>query len=80
MFRYLSLTTLCDATFVCFLLSWFITRHALFVFVIISTYKDAPRIIPRVWDPERGHYMTKEVYIAYNTLLIALQVRPLYNC
>ncbi len=75
MFRYLSLSTLCDVTFAGFWLSWLITRHFLCIFVIKSAYYDAPRIIPRVWDPERGHFMTKGVYVAFNAMLVSLQVR-----
>lgn len=75
MFRYLSLSSLCDATFVCFLLSWLVTRHFLFLFVIISTYKDAPRLLPMVWDPERGYFVTEEVLMGFNAMLVSLQVR-----
>ena len=73
MIRYLGLTTLCDATFGVFMLSWLVTRHFLFLFVIKSTYYDAPRIIPRVWDPATGHFMTKGVYVAFNAMLMSLQ-------
>ena len=75
MLRYLSLKTLCDATFVLFMLSWAICRHFLFVFVIRSAYWDVPSIIPRVWDPATGHFMTKGVYIAFTSMLVALEVR-----
>ena len=79
MLRYLGFSTCCDITFVLFMLSWLVTRHILFLFAIKSTYYDAPRIIPRVWDPSTGHFMTKGVYVAFNAMLISLQVRPLGN-
>ncbi|OBZ77140.1 Sphingosine N-acyltransferase lag1 [Grifola frondosa] len=39
MFRYLSMSTLCDATFVIFLLSWLVTRHGLFILAIMATWE-----------------------------------------
>lgn len=56
------------------MVSWIITRHALFLLVILSTYFDTPRLIPRVWDLQKGHYMTKGVYVAFVIMLVALQV------
>lgn len=76
MFRYLALPNLCDATFTWFLLSWFVTRHVLFIFVIKSAYLDAPRLVPFEWAPERGHYLTHESYIGFIASLVSLQVRP----
>ncbi|KAJ3528678.1 hypothetical protein NM688_g7963 [Phlebia brevispora] len=74
MLRYLSFRTLCDLTFVCFMVSWAMTRHFLFLFVLKSAYWDAPQIIPRVWDPATGHFMTKGVWIAFTSMLVALEV------
>ncbi|KAI0796838.1 longevity assurance proteins LAG1/LAC1 [Abortiporus biennis] len=74
MLRYLSLSTLCDITFGCFLLSWLVTRHFLFVIVIKSTYLDTARLIRFVWEPERDHYMTRGMYIGFVTMLTALQI------
>ncbi len=73
MFRYLGMTTICDATFVVFLLSWLVTRHVLFVLVIIATWK-AQYTIPRIRDPSRGFVMTKESYLTFFGMLVALQV------
>jgi acyl-CoA-dependent ceramide synthase len=77
MFRYLSLNSLCDMTFSCFLLSWFITRHVLFNIVIWSTYYDGPRLVPFMWEPDIGHYWCLESYIAFTSMLSSLQVRAL---
>lgn len=74
MLRYLSFTKLCDATFVCFMTSWLVTRHFLFLLVIISTYSDAPRLCPLVWNPSQGHFVTLEVLNGFNAMLISLQV------
>lgn len=77
MFRYLGFSTCCDVTFVVFMVSWFVTRHFLFLFVIKSAWYDAPRIIPPVWDPSRGHFMTPGVLMGFNLMLISLQILQL---
>lgn len=74
MLRYLAFPTLCDITFTFFLLSWFVTRHVLFIHVIYSAYADAPRLIPFDWIPERGYWLTKPVYTVFVGLLVSLQV------
>ncbi|RPD66723.1 longevity assurance proteins LAG1/LAC1 [Lentinus tigrinus ALCF2SS1-7] len=73
MFRYLGMSMLCDVTFVVFLLSWLVTRHFLFILAIKATW-ESKYAVPRVWDPSRGHFMTKEIYIAFLAMLIALQI------
>ncbi|KAM5540340.1 hypothetical protein V8D89_005798 [Ganoderma adspersum] len=73
MLRYLGMSTLCDLAFVVFMLSWFFTRHVLFMLVIKATW-EAWYVIPRVWDPSRGHFLTTEIYYAFFCMLVALQV------
>ncbi|KZT13072.1 longevity assurance proteins LAG1/LAC1 [Laetiporus sulphureus 93-53] len=73
MFRYLSLSTLCDVTFVWFMISWAVTRHALFILVIISTYTAMNTIPPRL-DVEHGFYTTREIFSGFLVLLSMLQV------
>ena len=75
MIRYLGLTTLCDVTFVFWMLSWAVTRHGLFGLVIRSALADLSRFIPYVWDPERGHFMTRGVKWMFISMLAALEVR-----
>ncbi|KZT29309.1 longevity assurance proteins LAG1/LAC1 [Neolentinus lepideus HHB14362 ss-1] len=74
MFRYLEMSTLCDATFVFFMLSWFATRHVLFVYIIRSTYYDMTRLIKFDWAPERGHRFVYSTYVSFVSMLVALQV------
>jgi acyl-CoA-dependent ceramide synthase len=74
MFRYLALSKLCDATFVWFLLSWFVTRHVFFIIVIKSVYTDWRKVPTFQWAPERGFYFTTNVWIAFLASLMALQV------
>ncbi|KAI0824735.1 longevity assurance proteins LAG1/LAC1 [Trametes gibbosa] len=71
--RYLGYSTACDVTFVMFLVSWFVTRHVLFVFAIKATW-DSWYVVPRVWDPSRGYYMTKEFFWGFLTMLVTLQI------
>ena len=65
MFRYLSLTTLCDATFVIFLISWAVSRQLGLFFVIRTSYFDAPRFIPFKWEPSHGRYLTNATYFGW---------------
>jgi acyl-CoA-dependent ceramide synthase len=65
MFRYLSLSTLCDATFVFFLISWLFSRQLGLFLVIRTSYLDAPRFIPFKWDPSRGRFLTKTTYYVW---------------
>ena len=41
-FKYVGLTTLCDATFVVFIITWFLTRHVGFMIVCWSVFHDIP--------------------------------------
>lgn len=75
MIRYMGLTTLCDITFVFWMLSWAVTRHGLFGLVIRSAFLDISRLIPSVWDPERGYFMTTRVKCLFISMLAALEVR-----
>lgn len=74
MFRYLSFLTLCDITFGLFMVSWFVTRHALFIVVIISVWRDSSRYSGYTWDPSRGYFMTAGILNAFNGMLICLEV------
>lgn len=75
MTRYLRLSeVMSDGTFCVFVVSWLITRHILFGIVIYSAYSVAPQLITFTWAPERGHYLTRDAYIAFVGLMVALQV------
>uniref|UniRef100_D8PRK1 TLC domain-containing protein n=1 Tax=Schizophyllum commune (strain H4-8 / FGSC 9210) TaxID=578458 RepID=D8PRK1_SCHCM len=62
-----------DYAFAIFLVSWFITRHVLFLMVMRSTWS-IDKIIELKWAPEEGHFLTKNFYWAFNGALAALQV------
>jgi acyl-CoA-dependent ceramide synthase len=74
MFRYLAFSTVCDTVFGLFLLSWLITRHALFIVVIVSAFVDIPAVVTFEWAPERGRYLSRTTWILLSTMLVALQV------
>lgn len=76
MIRYIDISQLaCDLTFAWFLVSWLVTRHFLFLFVIFSTVFQLPKHVPFILNPERGYYLTKSAYVAFCIMLGALQVR-----
>ena len=63
MIRYIDVSQLaCDVTFGWFLISWLITRHLLFVRVIISQIIETKKLMP------------VPMYIGFCSMLIALQV------
>ena len=74
MLRYVALYTLCDTMFIIFLVSWFITRHVLFVIVIKSVAVDSVRLVSEMWAPERGNYYSPLVHKTLSILLVLLQV------
>ena len=74
MLRYIALYTLCDVMFTVFLVSWFITRHVLFIIVIKSTLVDSVHLVSEMWAPERGNYFSSLTHKIYSVLLVSLQV------
>ncbi|EIW82364.1 longevity-assurance protein [Coniophora puteana RWD-64-598 SS2] len=74
MLRYIRLFTLCDITFIFFLFSWFITRHYLFIRVILSAYYEAPGLIRGDWNPLIGHYYSPPTHQVFVLFLVSLQV------
>lgn len=77
MLKYLNFTTICDVAFAAFLVTWFVTRHILFVLIIRSEYKDMLVYMPYGWHPERDYYVTFEIWAGFFILLSLLQVRTL---
>lgn len=63
MIRYIDISQFaCDVTFGFFLISWLITRHVLFVRVIISAIIEVASLV------------SVSAYIAFCSMLVALQV------
>lgn len=73
MMRYLEISQIaCDVTFAWFLVSWFVTRHVLFIFAIISVIVDFPKIVPLGRSVEDG--ASKSIWFVSCVMLLALQV------
>jgi acyl-CoA-dependent ceramide synthase len=81
MLRYLSLFTLCDTTFVLFLVSWLLTRQIGLSYMIYTAWVDAPRLNTYKWDPATEHYMTENslnVFIGMEIILLGLATTWFY--
>lgn len=75
MIKYMGGTLSCDIVFGLFMLAWFVTRHILFILVIVSIYVDVPNYSSYKWDPQNGYYATNNVYSGFLVLMGLLQVR-----
>ncbi|KAJ7638766.1 TLC domain-containing protein [Roridomyces roridus] len=74
MTRYLNLPQIVsDSLFAHFIVSWFITRHVLFMIVIVSTYIDLPRLVTLEWAPHLGRFLSREYWIIFCACLTALE-------
>ncbi|KAJ7686025.1 TLC domain-containing protein [Mycena rosella] len=75
MMRYMDVSQhACDSFFGCYLVSWFVTRHVLFILVIVSTYTDLPRLVPFEWAPTQGRFLSRPYWIIFCACLTALQI------
>lgn len=80
MIRYLRISQMaCDWTFGFFLVSWFITRHVLFVLVIKALYDAATDqdVTVFIWNPEADIYVNVHVWFCFCALLMSLQILQL---
>ncbi|KAJ7638765.1 TLC domain-containing protein [Roridomyces roridus] len=72
MTRYINLPPIVsDSVFAIFIVSWFITRHVLFMIVIVSTYTDLPRLVPLEWAPHLGRFLSREYWVIFCACLTA---------
>lgn len=74
MLKYFHRDVACDVAFVSFMLMWILTRHVLYMRVLLSAIYDVPNIIEFAWKPEEEHFLTKHVQRGFVALLAALQV------
>lgn len=63
-----------DATFGFFMVSWLITRHILFVFIVYSVLVHLPREVEYVYDPSNGLFLSEGAWWVFSSLLLALEV------
>ncbi|PPQ71774.1 hypothetical protein CVT26_007608 [Gymnopilus dilepis] len=74
MVRYLDISQFAtDCLFGMFMVSWLITRHVLFLFVIYSTIFHVPKLIDFRWDYESKVFITYRGHIGFGVLLLVLQ-------
>ena len=75
MIRYLNISQFaCDLMFGCFMLFWVVTRHVLFLSVILSLMFTAPQLIEMQWTPEKGYFFDNKAHMMFSGLLCSLQV------
>ncbi|KAG5440553.1 hypothetical protein PCK2_000378 [Pneumocystis canis] len=74
MLKYLKMQKACNFSFFIFVISWILTRHILFLFILYSTYKDAGTIISHKWDSVNNIFFTKRIHRLFLTLLCSLQI------
>lgn len=74
MFRYMSLTTACDLTFIIFLVAWLFSRQIGLALLIRTVYVDGSRLIPYKWDPKSGLYFTRFTHYCFLTMLSILWI------
>jgi very-long-chain ceramide synthase len=74
MLRYLELPRACDAAFVSFLVSWFLTRHVGFLLILWSTWHRYPILRPESMVYGNDDPYTPVHYWAFNIALGALQI------
>jgi len=77
MIKYMGGTLSCDIVFGLFMVAWFITRHILFMLVIVSIYVDLPVKSSLRWDPQNGYYVSTKIYVGFLVLMSLLQVLQL---
>ncbi|MGG6498336.1 UNVERIFIED_CONTAM: TLC domain-containing protein, partial [Bacteroidetes bacterium 56_B9] len=63
--RYIHQTTLCDGTFVLFLVSWLFTRQIGLPYIIYTTYNHLPHYVPFKWSPAEGLFLNKATWLMF---------------
>ena len=75
MLKYAGWQTTCDIAFGLFMVSWLITRHILYMRVVLSCIYNSPRVINfHPTNKEKGDYFTFSAYSTLVALLCMLQV------
>lgn len=77
MIKYMGGSLSCDIVFGLFMLAWLVTRHVLFILVIISIHMDVPKYNSYKWDPQNGFYATVNICTGFVVLMGLLQLLQL---
>ncbi|KAG9296534.1 hypothetical protein G9A89_015126 [Geosiphon pyriformis] len=73
MLKYLNFTKMCDILFGVFMVSWVITRHYFYGYIIYSTWVQPGQYIETKWSYEEEHYFTQGVQWFFLALFLSLQ-------
>ncbi|CAB4384562.1 longevity assurance proteins LAG1/LAC1 [Rhizophagus irregularis] len=73
MLKYCGFNTLCDVVFGFFMISWVVTRHFFFGYIIYSTMFESTQFVELKWDPEEEHFYSRKTQIFFVTLFLLLQ-------
>jgi hypothetical protein len=57
-----------------FVFSWIYTRHYVLLRIIFAIYKDLPHDIEFTWNPSTGQIASRSLWIAFLSLLSALEI------
>ncbi|KAA1066802.1 sphingosine N-acyltransferase lag1 [Puccinia graminis f. sp. tritici] len=74
MLNYLKVGIVGDASFLVFVFSWIYTRHYVLLRIIFAIYKDLPQDIEFTWNPSKGQIASRSLWIAFLSLLSALEI------
>lgn len=74
MLKYLEFPVAPDVTFVTFMISWLLTRHLGYIWILKSVWFDLPRLRPDVLNPYKGDPRSPTHFYMFSALLFSLQV------
>ncbi|CAH1761661.1 8709_t:CDS:2 [Entrophospora sp. SA101] len=73
MLKYLKYNKSCDTIFGFFMISWLITRHYFYGYVIYSTWVESTQYLELKWSPDEEYFFNKNTKSMFLFLFIALQ-------
>ncbi|KAK9709315.1 Sphingosine N-acyltransferase lag1 [Basidiobolus ranarum] len=78
--NYLKFRKACDYAFGAFVVSWFYSRHFIFIHIGVSLWKDPVLFRVVRWNPETGNYFGPTAHWIFLTLYWSLQILLLIWC
>nr|CAG8574936.1 10515_t:CDS:2 [Entrophospora candida] len=73
MLKYLKYNKSCDTIFGFFMISWLITRHYFYGYVIYSTWVESTQYLELKWSPDEEYFFNKNTKSMFLFFFIALQ-------
>ena len=74
MLKYCGFETACDISFGLLMISWVVTRHFFYGYIVYSLWFESRQYIELKWVPEEEYYFSANVKGIYLSLLISLQL------